>query len=361
VGLGLLAGLVVIAGCMCMDEHPTLSDDHRPTIDPDTPRELQMMSLPPYVVEPPDILLIDSIRVIPKPPYKIEPLDSLLIDAPGALPTDPVRGIYGVEPDGTVNLGASYGSARVAGLTLKEAKDVIEKQLAIKIIKPTAMVALGAAHGMQQIRGEHLIRPDGTVGLGTYGSVYIAGMTLDQARSAIEAALSTTLLDPKISIDVFSYNSKYFYIVADGAGYGQQVIRFPVTGKETVLDAVSQIYGLPGVSSKKHIWVARPNTPEYGGHQVLPVDWMSIVAKGDNQTNYQLLPGDRLYIQSDGLIHANNILTKVFAPLEKVMGVTHLGTSTVSSIESLNLLFRTGNSGNGGTATIITAPAAGGR
>ena len=31
-------------------------------------KELAKVSLPPYVIEPPDILLIDALRVVPKPP-----------------------------------------------------------------------------------------------------------------------------------------------------------------------------------------------------------------------------------------------------------------------------------------------------
>ena len=32
----------------------------------------------------------------------------------------------------------------------------------------------------------------------------------------------------------------------------------PVTGSETVLDAISKVQGLPPVASQKRIWVARP-------------------------------------------------------------------------------------------------------
>ena len=43
------------------------------------PRELDMVSLPPYVIEPPDILVINAVKIVPKPPHKIEPFDGLLI------------------------------------------------------------------------------------------------------------------------------------------------------------------------------------------------------------------------------------------------------------------------------------------
>ena len=37
----------------------------------------------------------------------------------------------------------------------------------------------------QPIAGQHLVRPDGTVGLGTWGSVPVAGLTLDEAADAV--------------------------------------------------------------------------------------------------------------------------------------------------------------------------------
>ena len=61
----------------------------------------------------------------------------------------------------------------------------------------------------------------------------------------------------EVSLEVSGYNSKVYYIVTQGAGFGDGVYRFPITGNETVLDAISQINGLQRVSSKK-IWVARP-------------------------------------------------------------------------------------------------------
>jgi polysaccharide export outer membrane protein len=206
---------------------------------------------------------------------------------------------------------------------------------------------------MQQIRGEHLVRPDGTIGLGSYGSVHISGMTLSQAQQAVEQFLSQFLLEPKISLDVYSYNSKYYYVILDGAGYGQQIFRLPATGKETVLDALSQVYGLPAVASTKHIWLARPNGGDGCQEQVLPVDWKAITRCGSPVTNYQVMPGDRIFVQGDTLITTNNVLSKVFAPVERIFGVTLLGSATVAAIQNNELLQRNLSSGNSST-TVLT-------
>jgi polysaccharide export outer membrane protein len=288
------------------------------------------------MIEPPDILLIDAIRLIPRPPYVVQPFDVLLVRVANPLPNQPVDGSYVVAPDGTINMGFGYGVVRVAGLRLEAVQEEIRKALTKTIRGPQVAVGLGQFRGMQQLRGEHLVRQDGTISLGTYGSVNVTGLTIAQAKQQIEQCLSQYLVNPEISLDVFAYNSKVYYIIADGAGYGQQVFRLPVTGKETVLDAISQIQGLPLVASKKHIWVARPAPAGAPCDQILPVDWRAITEGGSTATNYQLFPGDRIYIKADCLICLDNWIAKIVSPIERLFGVTLLGTATVQEFRNNN-------------------------
>ncbi|MCI0638628.1 MAG: polysaccharide biosynthesis/export family protein [Gemmataceae bacterium] len=301
------------------------------------PREITMTSLPPYTIAPPDIITIDAVRLIPKPPYRIEPLEVLVINVTDTLPNQPIAGLFVVSPEGTVNLGFSYGAVRVTGLTLDQIQQSIRAHLANILRNPQVTVSLAQFRGLQQIRGEHLVRPDGTISMGTYGAVYVAGMTLGQVKCVIEKHLSEYLLNPQVSVDVFAYNSKVYYVILDGGGFGQQVIRLPVTGNETVLDAISQLQGLAPVSSKRRIWLARPAPAHLGCNQVLPVDWQAIVMGGSTATNYQIFPGDRVYVAADRLIAFDNMLSKILAPVERVLGVTLLGSSAVNSITNSGL------------------------
>jgi polysaccharide export outer membrane protein len=302
------------------------------------PTELGKISHPPYMIEPPDILLIDAIRLIPKPPYIVQPLDVLLVRVVGAPREQPVEGQFIVGPDGTITLGGLYGVVRVAGLTLEQVERAIREQVGRVLKAPNLIVTVGLAQfrGIQQVRGQHLVRQDGTISLGTYGCVYVAGLTLPEARVAIERHLSQFVLSPEITVDVFAYNSKVYYIITDGAGYGQQVFRFPITGNETVLDAISNIQGLPPQASKKYIWVARPTPACASCLEILPVDWQAITQGGATGTNYQLFPGDRIYVKADPFICADNTLAKVLAPIERILGVTLLGASTASVIRNIN-------------------------
>ncbi|MGL6075094.1 MAG: polysaccharide biosynthesis/export family protein [Fimbriiglobus sp.] len=297
------------------------------------PKELVKVTMPPYTVEAPDILLIDAQRLIPLPPYRIEPQDVLYIFVPKALEDFPINGPYPVDPDGTVNLGPTYGAPlRVNDMTVAEAEKAINTRLAGYLTEGKAVVSLAQAKGVQQIRGEHLIRPDGTVSLGLYGNVYVAGMTLNQVKQAVEQHLSKFVYRPEVSVDVSAYNSKYYYVITDYAGAGEQVVRIPATGNETVLDAVSMIGGLSPVSSKR-IWIARP-APAGSGDQILPVDWQGITRRGTTASNYQVLPGDRVFVMARPLSKLDTTMGRLSSPLERVFSTALIGSTTVGTIES---------------------------
>ncbi len=307
------------------------------------PTELSMATLPAYIIEPPDILFIDAIRIVPKPPYRIEPLDVLLIQVGESLPNQPI-GLtpYPVAPDGTVNLGFTYGMVRVAGLTMEQAAQNIQQHLQRKINNPTVSVALAQFRGVQQTRGEHLVQQDGTISLGTYGCVPVTGLTVSQAKCAIEQHLSRWLVNPEVSLSVAAFNSKVFYIIFDGGGYGQQVFRLPITGNDTVLSAISQVGGLPPISSTRRIWVARPTPAKKCCYQILPVNWAVLTQAGDTETNYQLFPGDRIFVKANCLLSFNNRLTQLLYPYNNAAGATLMGVGTAGYIRAI------GNGGFGG-------------
>jgi polysaccharide export outer membrane protein len=296
------------------------------------PAELAKVSLPDYRIEPPDILLIEGIRMVPKTPYELQPLDVLQIVVLGTPPEQPIAGQYQVEATGVVNLGPGYGSISVVGLTTDEASEKIRAQLLKTLTTAEVAVSLLQIHAQQILTGEHLVGPDGMVNLGIYGRVYVAGMSLDEARMAIQERLSDQFENPQIALDVFVYNSKFFYIISEGAGLGENVVRIPVTGNETVLDAIATIGGLDQTASTK-IWISRPAPSGTGCDQILPVDWNAITRGASPGTNYQLLPGDRLFIAQDRLLALNSFIAKVLNPFERMLGFSLLGAQTIQTMQ----------------------------
>ena len=292
------------------------------------PRELCKTVLPSYTIEPPDILLIDAIHVVPKPPYRLRTLDVIALQVQGAPPDAPIQGTFAIEPGGFIRLGPSYGSLRISGMTVKEAEKAIQTHLEEFLKEPVVSATLADIGNKQQIAGQHLVGLDGTVTLGSYGSVLVVGMTLAEAKQAIEQHLAQHLEDPEISLDVYAYNSKVYYVITQGAGLGDGVFKFPITGNETVLDAIAQVRGLEQASSKR-IWIARPtDTP--GQVQTFPVQWNEITANAAACTNYQILPGDRVFIAEDKWLALDTALAKIIAPVERVLGFSILGAGAAT-------------------------------
>jgi polysaccharide export outer membrane protein len=347
--------LVAFAGCHTITSPPSpdaLMAAQAPGTPPiplggEVPIEKCKVSLPPYRIEPPDILYIDAIKIVPKSPYRISPQDILQIRAAGTPVGQPINGYFTVEPGGAVELGPGYGKVNVAGLSLDEATEAVETQLRRLLKQPQVTVGFAQLAGNQQIAGEHLVGPDGRVNLGIYGTVYLAGMTVVEAREAIESHLATSLDDPHIAVDVGAYNSKVYYVITEGAGYGESVSRYPVTGNETVLDALAQINGISQLANKSKIWLARPVPAGNCCDQILPVHWSQITKDGQTNTNYQVMPGDRIYLSADKLYALDNALGNVISPFQRIFGVATLAVQGVFGIQHPGAL--TGSGAIGGS------------
>ena len=305
------------------------------------PNELSRVAMPTYRVEPPDILLIDAVKVVPKEPYHLEPLDIVQIEVDGAPPERPITGAYPIGASGSVDLGPPYGLVRLAGKTLQEAKEAIEAHLEANVLRDAvATVSLAEPAAKQAIIGEHLVGPDGYVNLGNYGQVYVAGMTLDEVEAALEEHLSDFLEEPEITADLQAYNSKFYYLIVQGSNQGDGVSRAPITGNETVLDALADVGGLSSTSDRLRVWVARPTPGDSGQDQILPVDYAAIVRYGDPSTNYQLLPGDRIYVAEDRISAFEAVLGRLTQPIERIFGFTLLGAQSVQTMNRFPQGFR---------------------
>ena len=322
-----MAILTLGGGCRAFNDPPRPSPVGEPNMSA-APHELRKTVLPAYVIEPPDLLNIEAIHAIPKQPYHLQPYDTVVIQVEGTPAEAPISGVYPVGADGAIILGVHYGTVPVAGKTVEEVKAILLKQLATKLTAPEVSISLADSAARQRISGPHLVGMDGTVTLGIYGNVSVIGLTVSQAKAAVEQHLLQFFDSLEVSVEVGGYNSKVYYVVTQGAGFGDGVYRFPMTGNETVLDALSQINGLRPASSKK-IWIARP-TDDPNCVERLEVNWEDITANAFARSNYQVLPGDRIFVAEDHLIALDTNMGKLLAPIERVMGFSIFGAGTVT-------------------------------
>ncbi len=263
-------------------------------------RELSMQSLPDYRIAPPDVLQIEMLKLVPLPPYRAAVFDVLQIQVANTRPDQPIRDNYMVEADGVIDLGPLYGKVRVAGMTIDEMKQALAKRLKEDLVRPEVSVQLARVVGAQPVSGQYLVGPDGTLNLRKYGAVHVAGKTITEARLALQKHLAQFLDSPEVTVVVTAYNSHVYYLVTEGAGLENRVRRLPITGNETVLDAVSNIANIASLGAllRKKVWVARP-APPGAAETVLPVDLEAIIHRGATATNYQIFPGDRIVVTDE--------------------------------------------------------------
>ena len=143
-----------------------------------------------------------------------------------------------------------------------------------------------------RIQGDQPVLIDGTINLGKYGLLQVAGKTVPEIETMVRAAVKVQVKDVGlISVRLVTRQSKVYYVVGEVNSPGT----FPLQGRETVLDAILQAGGLNDRASRDNIIVSRPSRPDCP-RTVLPVCWKNIVQLGDTATNYQIAAGDRIYV-----------------------------------------------------------------
>lgn len=152
------------------------------------------------------------------------------------------------------------------------------------------------------------VQPDGTIEIGRFGRAFVAGKTTSeieiqvqalidgQLRAESEKALDDPLDEPSdstISVRLLNKESKVFYVIGEVNAPGT----YPLVGRETILDAIMTAGGVTAQANEHKLIFVRPTAPD-DCRVVLPVCYRQIVQIGDTSTNYQLMPGDRIYVPS---------------------------------------------------------------
>jgi polysaccharide biosynthesis/export protein len=325
--------LAMATGCHAIDFYtPSLQRPVPPEME--APRELSMVSLPAYRIAPPDVLQILVVKLVPRDSYRIGPYDVLTIHVFGTLKGHPIDRSFNVEADGTINLQAPYGVLRVEGLTIEGAEAELTRVLRFILKEPVVSIKLEHSATVDQLNDVYPVQPDGTINLRNCGMVNVAGKTVTEARVAVQTQLVQYFDSPQVGVEVVQFNSKSYYVVCESMLANGTVFRFPVTGNETVLDAIARLETRSSMSSKT-IWVARPAPGDFGRDQILPVDWDAIAHGAITDTNYQILPGDRIYVVEDRLVAMNYVLGKLASPIERLLSIGYLGISTARDTETL--------------------------
>lgn len=143
-----------------------------------------------------------------------------------------------------------------------------------------------------RLPADQRVMVDGTIDLGEYGRIVVAGMTVEQIEAAIGDRIESAINKRHaVNVRLLEANAALVYVLGEVGSPAA----YPLVGRETVLDAILQAGGLTSRASPCDIVLVRP-TPPCDCRVVLPVCYRQITQLGDTTTNYQLQPGDRIYV-----------------------------------------------------------------
>lgn len=142
------------------------------------------------------------------------------------------------------------------------------------------------------IEQTYQVGPDGNVNLNTFGRVYLAGLTVEEATDAIEKRLADKLETPRVEVEIAKSHSKKVYVIVKSHVNGDTITPFPCSNESTVLQAV---FAAKTGNVEDAVHVARFSLKRKQSYRQ-EVDLKALILWGDLATNYGLLPGDRVVI-----------------------------------------------------------------
>ena len=157
------------------------------------------------------------------------------------------------------------------------------------------------------------VRPDGRISMDLVGDIEVVGRTIPEVQAEIVRRMSEFIVRPDVTVILAASKSRKIYVLGEVAGPGD----YPITGNVNVLDAFG-IAGGPTRFSKLN--TARLVRPGPEGQRVYQVDLAAITLYGDARTNYELRPGDILYIPPNGFARFGYAIGIVLFPLQQVLG-----------------------------------------
>jgi polysaccharide export outer membrane protein len=192
------------------------------------------------------------------------------------------------------------------------------------VVEPPDLIKVDVAEALpgRPITGEYLVRPDGKVLLSFYGEVFVAGLTLPEIKVKIIKHLQTNLRDeplglvvldenddpiidlatgkPKsiapedstaVRVEVAQCNSKYFYVEGEVISPG----RYPVTGRQSVVDAINLAGGPSPLADREKVILYRVGSRGAPDRFAIELDQSETPAH--RSTIDHLKSGDRLVVR----------------------------------------------------------------
>ncbi len=234
------------------------------------------------------LLMPNELSKQPLDTYLVEIGDSIFIEPVSFDATIRLPGDQTVRPDGTVSIG-EFGDYQAAQKTISQIELEIQSLIDTHIRNDLESEYLEERQREQQADSElDIPRPEFEDSSDSDEDV---SSEESERRMQLERRISERIKQNEISVRLVNWDSKRIYVLGEVNSPGF----FPFTGNQTVLDAIIEAGGLSANANHHQVIVSRP-TKCGSCRIVMKVCYDQIVQLGDTSTNYQIQPGDRVFV-----------------------------------------------------------------
>jgi polysaccharide export outer membrane protein len=147
--------------------------------------------------------------------------------------------------------------------------------------------------GQTELSGDFTVRPDGKITLPLVNEVQAGGLTPEQLRHSLTAAVSKFYDEPTVTVNTNKINSRKVFITGNVARPGE----YPLLEPTTVVMLITKAGGLAEYADKKNIVILGRELRPDG----TPVSWKFNYEDVSNlknlKQNRELRPGDQVIVR----------------------------------------------------------------
>lgn len=145
--------------------------------------------------------------------------------------------------------------------------------------------------GLESTESMVTVDAEGTITVSFLDNVDVGGLTVRESRQMIIDGLKKYFKNPRASVVVEKYNSKFASITgAVNRISGNRAGKYPLSGKVTILEAIADVGGFAVDANLAAIKLTRKNG------QTLTLDLFKAMNQGDVSQNVDIDDGDLVYI-----------------------------------------------------------------
>ena len=165
-----------------------------------------------------------------------------------------------------------------------------------------------------EITRDVLVRPDGRISFDLIGDLFVQGKTLEEIRRDITDQAEKFILQPDVTVILSESNSRQYYVFGEVESPGA----YPLVGDVDMVNALASAGGPTQYAKLDAAWLVRPTEGESVTYQV---NFEEITRLGDATTNYELQPGDVVYVPPVLMVRIGYVVGQIFFPVQQIIGL----------------------------------------